>query len=76
MVVERKLDLNGPTTLAKLREREDGAGVPVIFMAAKVQADEVASYLAVGAAGVIHKPFDPIGLSGEIQSIWASLDDG
>ncbi|HAT36819.1 MAG TPA: hypothetical protein DCS82_13975 [Rhodospirillaceae bacterium] len=67
--------MDGPTTLNKLRERDDGADVPVIFMTAKVQPDEVASYLDLGAAGVIHKPFDPMGLSGEIKTIWTELHD-
>jgi CheY-like chemotaxis protein len=58
--------MDGKTTLAKLREHPHGANLPVIFMTAKVQKDEIAGYLALGVAGVITKPFDPMTLSEEI----------
>ena len=48
------------------------ASTPVIFMTAKVQAAEVAAYKALGALEVISKPFDPIELSAQIQTIWAA----
>jgi DNA-binding response OmpR family regulator len=38
-------------------------------MTAKVQRDEVARYLEAGAAGVVHKPFDPMTLPDEIRRI-------
>ncbi|HEY9760711.1 MAG TPA: response regulator [Oculatellaceae cyanobacterium] len=61
--------MDGPTTFAKLRERSELANVPVIFMTAKVQTHEVESYLKLGAAGVITKPFDPMSLADEIRQI-------
>ncbi|HEY9681089.1 MAG TPA: response regulator [Oculatellaceae cyanobacterium] len=61
--------MDGPTTFAKLRERAELANVPVIFMTAKVQTHEVESYLQLGAAGVITKPFDPMSLADEIRQI-------
>jgi two-component system, OmpR family, response regulator len=39
-------------------------------MTAKVQATEVAQYMALGALDVIHKPFDPMELSAQIGRIW------
>lgn len=39
----------------------------VIFMTAKVQASEVEKYRALGAAGVIMKPFDPMKLPEQIE---------
>ena len=62
-------EMDGPTTLARLREIEEVATIPVIFFTAKVQKQEVDSYLALGAAGIISKPFDPMKLPGEIQEI-------
>lgn len=62
--------LTGPDTLIMLREIPSCAEAPVIFMTAKVQADEVKAYLALGALGVIPKPFDPMSLSNEILSLW------
>src|SRR6185437_8170151 len=45
--------MDGPTTLGRLREREDTADIPVIFMTAKVQKHELERYESMGAAGVI-----------------------
>jgi len=42
----------------------------VIFMTAKVMDSEVQRYLDLGAIGVIPKPFDPMGLAGQVKSIW------
>ena len=39
----------------------------VIFMTAKVQPSEIERYRALGAAGVIMKPFDPMKLPEQIQ---------
>lgn len=62
-------DVDGPTTLLRLRELPALEQVPIIFMTARVQKDEVDSYLALGAAGVIVKPFDPMTLPNEILDI-------
>lgn len=65
--------MDGPTTLTKLREQEATRLIPVIFMTAKVQKHEVERYSAMGAAGVISKPFDPMSLPKEIRRIVESL---
>ena len=77
--VDQRLDLllldvmmpgmDGPTALQKLRELPQLATTPAIFMTAKVQPAEVAQYKAIGAAGVINKPFDPMTLAEEIHTI-------
>lgn len=64
--------MDGPSTLKALREIPVTASTPVIFMTAKAQAAEVAAYKALGALQVISKPFDPIELSAQIQTIWAA----
>ena len=61
--------LDGPATLDRLRALPATAGIPVIFMTAKVQRHEVEQYLARGAKGVIFKPFDPMTLPQEISRI-------
>ncbi len=63
-------DLDGPSTLAILRATPALADVPVIFMTAKVQSHEVAHYRALGARGVIPKPFDPMTLADVIRQMW------
>jgi two-component system, OmpR family, response regulator len=62
--------MDGPGTLKALRERPAFQTVPVAFMTAKVQPQEVAHYKALGALGVIAKPFDPMTLANQVRSIW------
>ena len=68
--------MDGPTTLARLRERPALRHVPVIFMTAKVQASEVEQYKVLGALGVITKPFDPMALPGQVQALWQQRAGG
>ncbi len=65
--------LDGPATLAELKKSPETAAIPVIFMTAKVQKQEVERYLAAGAIGVIPKPFDPMSLPGQIREIIAAI---
>ncbi len=67
--------MDGKSTLVKLRANESTSHIPIIFMTAKVQTQELESYLALGAAGVISKPFDPITLSADIKRVLSSLPD-
>ena len=60
---------DGPTTLGRLRARPETAGIPIIFLTAKAQKADVARLLALGAAGVIAKPFDPMTLVDEVRKI-------
>ena len=62
--------LNGPDTLRALQDIPAVAGLPAIFMTAKVQPAEVLEYKALGAIDVIAKPFDPMTLSDQIKEIW------
>jgi CheY-like chemotaxis protein len=55
-------DMDGPTTLAHLRERPATVGVPIVFMTARAQASDIEHFMSLGAAGVIAKPFDPMTL--------------
>lgn len=64
--------MEGPETLREIRKLPEYTLTPAVFMTAKVQADEIRSYLAGGAAGVIPKPFDPMTLSDRILEIWQS----
>jgi CheY-like chemotaxis protein len=61
--------LDGPRTLELLRADPRTRSVPVIFMTARAQKHETEAFLALGAAGVIHKPFDPMTLPDEIRRL-------
>jgi two-component system OmpR family response regulator len=52
-------DMDGPAVLASLRASKNTAKIPVVFMTASPQPDDVARWIALGAAAVIAKPFDP-----------------
>lgn len=64
-------EVDGPTTLGRIRQHEQLVCVPVIFLTAKAQKSELAGYMELGAAGVIIKPFDPLKLPSQIKSILA-----
>lgn len=61
--------MDGPTTLINLRQVPGLQKTPVIFLTAKVQPDEVKSFISLGALAVIAKPFDPMTLADQIRSI-------
>lgn len=64
--------LDGPGTLERLRTISGLESTPVVFMTARVQADERQHYLNLGAVGVITKPFDPLSLASELRSLLAA----
>lgn len=61
--------LDGPATLARLRAGPLPAGVPVVFLTAKTTPADRERLLALGAAGVIAKPFDPMTLPDQVRAI-------
>ena len=61
--------MDGPTTLAHLRRSPRTSGIPVIFLTARAQSHEVERYLALGADGVIAKPFEAMTLPDQIRRI-------
>ena len=61
--------LDGPSTLAKLRKDPATLAIPVIFLTAKAQPHEISHFMALGAHGVIAKPFQVQTLPAEIVRI-------
>lgn len=64
--------VDGARTLALLRSDARLASIPVIGMTARARSADHARLLALGAVGVILKPFDPMTLSDEIEAILAN----
>jgi CheY-like chemotaxis protein len=60
--------MDGPTTLAHLRENPRTAAIPVVFMTARALSREIEQFKSLGAAGVIAKPFDPMTLAASVRS--------
>ena len=62
-------DADGPETLQALRAESATDRIPVIFFTATASADEASRLCALGAAGVVAKPFDVMDLPRRIRSI-------
>ena len=65
--------MDGPTTLQRLHEQPNLERLPIVFVTAKVQPQEVAHFKAIGAIDVIAKPFDPMSLADQVRDIWKSI---
>lgn len=61
--------MDGVATLAALRAQPATVMTPVIFLTAKAGAHEVERLTALGAAGVLVKPFDPRTLSDDVRAL-------
>ena len=63
-------EMDGPSTLAALRDLPSTAQTPVIFMTAKTQSYEIDRFKALGAIDVIKKPFDPMALVDQLRTAY------
>lgn len=63
--------MDGPGVLSRLQQMETASDIPVIFMTARAQSNEVDRLRALGAVGVIIKPFDPMTLAGQVRDLLA-----
>ena len=61
--------MDGVATFHALRERPELRGVPIIFLTASAMPRDVDELLAMGATGVITKPFQPMTLAAEVRRI-------
>lgn len=66
--------MDGPTTLAALKQQLDLSSRLVLFMTAKVQQQEIDYYRSIGAWAVIMKPFDPMTLPDELRRHWQDFN--
>lgn len=69
-------DMDGAAVLRALRTDPAWVDLPVIFLTGKTQDHELQTSLALGAIGLIEKPFDPMTLPALVREIWASRTDG
>ena len=61
--------IDGPATLQSLKNDPVTAKIPVIFLTAKAMDDELTRLKELGAAGVLVKPFDPVELPKQVESL-------
>ena len=62
--------MDGPSVLSEIRNNEQYQNTPIVFITAKVQADEVDQLLSLGANAVISKPFEPMDMAQNLKDIW------
>ena len=60
--------MDGPQVLARLRSIPATRAVPVVFITARAQADELHTFATLDAKGVIAKPFDPMTLAEQVRN--------
>lgn len=61
--------MDGPSTLALLKNNPTTTNIPVIFLTAKAMPSELERLRSLGAIEVLTKPFDPLTLATQIQKI-------
>lgn len=60
--------LDGPSTLERLKADASTAEIPVVFLTGSVQEVEREHFRALGAHGILPKPFDPMQLASELRT--------
>lgn len=63
-------EMDGPSVFKRIKIMDELANIPIIFMTAKVQKQEIQTYYDLGISGVIIKPFDPVTLPLEVRTIY------
>jgi CheY-like chemotaxis protein len=66
-------DMDGFTTLRRLRELPAMTAVPAVFMTASANHLDAQACQALGVVDTIQKPFDPLSLAEHINTIWQQL---
>ena len=60
--------MDGYETCRRLKADPATAPVPVVFLTAKTQRDEIDRALSLGAVACLTKPFDPLTLAAELRA--------
>ena len=63
--------MDGPSTLARLRQDPRTAELPAVFITARAQPRDLQAFAALDARGVIAKPFDPMTLAQHVRGFLA-----
>ncbi len=64
--------VDGVSTFHALRSDPETSDIPVVFRTARGQSPEVDRLKAMGARGVLIKPFDPMALPGLLRGLLAA----
>lgn len=61
-------ELDGYEVCRRLKADPRTVAIPVVFLTAKTQREEVARALALGAVACLTKPFDPLSLAADLRA--------
>lgn len=61
--------MDGPATLAAIRDSAAVYDLPVVFLTAGIVAADMDRLRSLPVAGVLHKPFDPLTLPSELAEL-------
>ncbi len=67
--------VDGVSTFQALRSDPETSDIPVVFLTARVKSPEVERLKALGARGVLIKPFDPMALPGLLRGLLTANGD-
>ncbi len=67
--------MDGIATFNTMRLIPSIAHIPVVFITAKVQKEEITHYSMIGILDVIIKPFNPLTLQADILKIWDKFQE-
>ncbi len=62
-------EMDGKQTFAAIRGNPATSTIPIIFLTAKAMTSEVSELRALGAKGILVKPFDPLTLASQVRAI-------
>jgi two-component system alkaline phosphatase synthesis response regulator PhoP len=65
-------EMDGYETIQRLKAQAETCDIPVIFLSAKAQQSEIQKGKDLGAIGYLVKPFDPMLLSSQIETLLSS----
>src|ERR1700761_482984 len=69
-------EMDGPTTLLKLKANGSTSHIPVLLLTAKVQGPDQRKFAEMGVAAILFKPFDPLTLARQISAALGWKDAG
>jgi CheY-like chemotaxis protein len=69
-------EMDGPTTLLKLKASGTTSHIPVLLLTAKVQGSDQIRFAEMGVAAILFKPFDPLTLARQISTALGWKESG
>lgn len=61
--------MSGEATLEALRRSPETAGIPVVFLTASSDPEDIARLESLGARAVLGKPFNPLALAAQVRTL-------